>query len=116
MTRVLLGVSVLALTWTGIGCVRESPPGEVKNIVLISIDALGAKHVGAYGYQRETTPELDRLARRGVLFEHAYTQQNWTLTSHLTMMTGVYPRVHGADGNRAANPAARPGDYRCLAL
>ncbi len=106
MTRVLLGVSILALTWTGIGCVRESPPGEVKNIVLISIDALGAKHVGAYGYERETTPELDRLARRGVLFERAYTQQNWTLTSHLTMMTGVYPRVHGADGNHPANPAA----------
>jgi arylsulfatase A-like enzyme len=87
-------------------CLACAPDHEIRNVVLVSLDAVGAKHVGAYGYQRDTTPHLDAVARRGVLFENAYTQQTWTLTSHLTIMTGVHPRVHGASKTRRSSPAA----------
>ena len=61
---------------------------EIRNVVLVSLDAVGAKHVSAYGYARQTTPNLDAVAREGVLFESAYTRQTWTLTSHITMLNG----------------------------
>jgi arylsulfatase len=83
-----------------------SGDGGIRHLVLVSLDAVGAKHVGAYGYGRETTPHLDAVARDGVVFESAYSSQTWTLTSHLSMLTGVAPVVHGASAERAASPAA----------
>lgn len=101
--RLLVG---LALS-TALACAPavEAPPG-IRNIVLISIDALGARHVGAYGYPRATTPRLDRQAQRGTLFENAVTNQVWTLTSHLTMQNGLYPQAHGASEERPAAAGA----------
>jgi arylsulfatase A-like enzyme len=61
-----------ALAALVLGCGAGS---EIRNVVLVSLDAVGAKHVSAYGYARETTPNLDGVAREGVLFESAYTQQ-----------------------------------------
>lgn len=75
-------------------------------MVLVSLDDVGANHVSAYGYARETTPHLDAVAREGLLFESAYVQQTWTLTSHLTMMTGLDPRAHGASRTRGTPPSA----------
>jgi arylsulfatase len=77
----------------------------IRNVVLVSLDDVGANHVSAYGYARETTPHLDDVAREGLLFESAYTQQTWTLTSHLTMMTGLDPRAHGASPTRSVPPS-----------
>jgi len=65
------------------------------NIVLISADTLRADHVGAYGYPRPVTPNIDRLAAGGVLFENAVSQSSWTRPAHLSMMTGLYPSEHG---------------------
>jgi arylsulfatase A-like enzyme len=79
---------------------------DIRNVVLVSLDAVGAKHVSAYGYARETTPNLDGVAREGVLFESAYTQQTWTLNSHITMLNGLNPRSHGASEERQTSPAA----------
>ena len=106
-----LGMRVCAaIVWLGLagGCAPEPPPqqAEPRHLVLISVDTLGAKHVGAYGYERDTSPEIDALASRGTLFENAYTQQVWTLTAHLSLMTGMYPQAHGASEHRAAWPAA----------
>ena len=56
----------------------------------------GADHLGAYGYPLDITPEIDRLAERGVLFENAYAPMPQTLPSHTTLMTGLQPRQHGA--------------------
>lgn len=63
-----------------------------RDVVLISIDALRADHVGAYGYERDTTPALDALAKEGVLFEHAYTATPHTSYAVTSMMTGKYMR------------------------
>ncbi|RMF23435.1 MAG: hypothetical protein D6760_05325 [Deltaproteobacteria bacterium] len=65
------------------------------NVVLISADTLRADHVGAYGYPRPVTPNIDRLAEGGVLFENAISQSSWTRPAHLSIMTGLYPAEHG---------------------
>ena len=63
-----------------------------RDIVLVSVDALRADHVGAYGYARPTMPNLDALAREGVVFSHAYCATPHTSYSVASMMTGKYMR------------------------
>ena len=71
------------------------------NVLLISIDTLRADHVSCYGYHRKTTPNIDRLAEEGMLFENAYSTAAWTPPAHASMLTGLYPSHHGAvDNNR----------------
>lgn len=63
------------------------------------MDTLRADRVGCYGYEEARTPALDALARRGVMFEQAYTPAPMTLPAHATMMTGLAPPQHGARVN-----------------
>ena len=63
-----------------------------RDILLVTIDALRADHVGAYGYERPTTPNLDRLAREGTRFHHAYTPTPHTSYAVTSLMTGKYMR------------------------
>ena len=65
------------------------------NIILLSIDTLRADRVGAYGYNRPTTPFIDSLAKESVVFRNTVTAAPWTLPSHVTMFTGLYPTSHG---------------------
>lgn len=65
-----------------------------RGVILISIDALRADHLGPYGYARPTTPFLDRLAARATVFENAFAQVPSTLPSHMSMFTGLYPSEH----------------------
>lgn len=65
------------------------------NVVLVSVDTLRADHVGAYGYARPTTPEIDRVAERAVVFENAIAQSSWTRPAHMSIFTGLHPREHG---------------------
>ncbi|HWP93498.1 MAG TPA: sulfatase-like hydrolase/transferase [Thermodesulfobacteriota bacterium] len=65
------------------------------NIILISIDTLRADHLGSYGYGRDTTPNIDRFAKDAVLFTNTIAQSSWTLPSHMSMLTGLYPSGHG---------------------
>jgi arylsulfatase A-like enzyme/HEAT repeat protein len=63
-----------------------------RDILLISIDALRADHVGAYGYKRPTTPAIDTLAEGGVVFDAAYAPTPHTSYSITSLMTGKYMR------------------------
>lgn len=65
------------------------------NIVLIVADALRAQNLSCYGYPRPTTPNIDRLAGKGVLFENAFSCINVTDPSFTTIFSGKYPAVHG---------------------
>ena len=65
-------------------------------IVLIVIDCLRADHVSSYGYERATTPTLDALAEKGVLWEQAHSLSSWTKPSVASILTGLYPSQHGA--------------------
>ena len=64
---------------------------ESCNVVLISMDTVRADHLGTYGYGRPTSPNVDRLAEKAVVFENAISQSAWTLPGHGSMMTGLYP-------------------------
>jgi arylsulfatase A-like enzyme len=68
----------------------EGPHRPGADVVLITVDATRADHVGAYGYARPTTPHIDALARRGVRFERAYAQAPHTSFSIASLMTGKY--------------------------
>jgi arylsulfatase A-like enzyme len=74
------------------------------NILLFSIDTLRADHLGAYGYERPTSPRLDRLARRSVRFTDAWAPTPWTLPSHAALLTGLHPRNLGITDRRSALP------------
>ncbi len=63
-----------------------------RDFLLISIDALRADHLGAYGYARPTTPHIDELAKNSVVFEHAYAPTPHTSYSVTSLMTGKYMR------------------------
>lgn len=78
---------------------REEGPaaGELPNVLLVVMDTARADHFSCYGYGRPTTPNVDRLAREGTLFEHAVTTAPWTLPSHASLFTGLYTSQHGCD-------------------
>lgn len=67
------------------------------NFVLFLVDMLRPDHLGLYGYDKETSPNLDRAALRGVTFERAYAPAPWTLPSTVSLLSGLYPSEHGAD-------------------
>ncbi|HET9958806.1 MAG TPA: sulfatase-like hydrolase/transferase, partial [Polyangiaceae bacterium] len=62
------------------------------DILLVTVDALRADHVGAYGYKRPTTPHFDSLASEGIVFERAYTATPHTSYAVTSLMTGKYMR------------------------
>lgn len=70
------------------------PPEGTANLLWIVLDTVRADHLSLYGYERETTPNLDRWAARGVAFEQARSAAPWTLPSHMTMLTGLWPFEH----------------------
>jgi arylsulfatase A-like enzyme len=79
------------------GCSRRpTDPEDVRvddlSVVLVVLDAAGARHFGAYGSARPTSPHFDELARDGgTLFTRAYAQSAWTLPSTASILTGRYP-------------------------
>lgn len=93
------------LLWCA-ACTHEQPaptsPPEVaagaRNLILISVDTLRADRLGAYGYDRPTSPFLDQLAAEGAVFENARSTSSWTIPAHGSMLTGLYPRRHGLRG------------------
>ncbi|MEN0064364.1 MAG: sulfatase [Myxococcota bacterium] len=87
------------------------PSGHPRrpDVVLLSIDTLRADHLGSYGYTRDTSPFLDRLAAEGVRFTEAWSPAPWTLPSHATLLSGQLPQRHGAieDHLRVADDVPR---------
>ncbi|MDJ0849240.1 MAG: sulfatase [Myxococcota bacterium] len=65
------------------------------NVVFVLIDTLRADRLGAYGYERPTSPNIDALASSGILFQNALAQSSWTKTSMASIWTGTYPANNG---------------------
>ncbi len=65
------------------------------NIILYVIDGASADYMSVYGYNRRTTPNLERLAAEGAIFEHAYSNATWTKVSNPSFMTSLYHSVLG---------------------
>jgi arylsulfatase A-like enzyme len=75
------------------------PPAGAPNVLFITLDTVRARSLSLYGYGRETSPQLERLAKRGVVFERALATAPWTLPSHASMFTGRFPHELRADWN-----------------
>ncbi len=73
---------------------RGTPKGP--NVVFVTIDTLRADHLGCYGYERDTSPFLDSIAKDGTLFKDTSAPAAWTKPSTGTLLTGLYPSRHGA--------------------
>ena len=70
---------------------------DLPNILLFTIDACRPDHFGCYGYNRNTTPNIDKIASEGVLFTHAFSQSAWTTPGMISIFTSLYPPTHGVD-------------------
>jgi arylsulfatase A-like enzyme len=68
-----------------------APLSRAPNILLIILDTVRAQNLSVYGYERPTTPNLEALAKRGVVFERAMATSPWTLPSHISAFTGRWP-------------------------
>ena len=95
MAVIALAMGLVGLT--GIAGGAEPGPHPKPNVLLITVESFRPDHVGAYGYRRATTPTVDRLARRGVLFRTAVNQAAWTSPPLVSMLTSLYPATHGVD-------------------
>lgn len=73
--------------------VRQLPAAkpDAPNVLLIVMDTVRAQSLSLYGYERETSPQLSRFARRGVAFDQAISTAPWTTPSHAALFTGHYP-------------------------
>jgi len=65
------------------------------NIVLITIDTLRADHLSCYGYERKTSPNIDKIAEKGIIFKNVIAPSSWTAPSMASLFTSVYPINHG---------------------
>ena len=102
----LLGLTLsLLLATEGLNAYREFRAGRSlppvasgsPNVLLVVLDTVRADHVSAYGYSRATTPNLEQIARHGVLFEQAFSTSSWTLPAHASLLTGHEAHEHGAE-------------------
>ena len=83
-------------------CTALASPGDLcaagrPNVLLITIDACRPANLGAYGYDRDTSPALDALSRDGVVLEQAISSSSWTTPGLLSVLTGLWAPTHGVD-------------------
>ncbi|UCH33867.1 MAG: sulfatase [Armatimonadota bacterium] len=103
MAGAIVALLAVALAFaTGCGSRNRRP----LNVLLITLDAQRADHLGCYGYHRETSPNIDALAARGVLFRQANANAPWTLPSFASILTSQFPMDHGATTPRRALPGS----------
>ena len=118
-------VPLLALSLFGCGSDGEQPstPNAGINVILLSVDALRPDHMSTYGYRRQTTPAVDQLAARGVVFDQAFTYWPKTRGSFAAMFTSLNASQHGltvrdrdlSDFNHTLAEALKEAGYRTVA-
>jgi arylsulfatase A-like enzyme len=99
-------VLAAAVVWSLVVAQREmqsSRDGTARcsgcNLLLVVLDAARADHFGCYGYDRPTTPNIDRLAEESVLFERAVSNASFTIGSVASLLSGLPPGQHGVVDN-----------------
>jgi arylsulfatase A-like enzyme len=105
-------------------CIATTQAKAPHGIILISLDALRADHLGIYGYHRNTSPFIDAFAKESIVFENVVVQAPWTLPSHMSIMTSLYPSFHGvlesnerlADDHLTLAELLKGGGYRTAAF
>ena len=87
-----------AARWS-VPLVSGEEPHGLTSVLLVTVDTLRSDHLHAYGYPRETSPNIDGLARRGLLFRRAETPQSATWPALTSLHTSLYPSAHGVVWN-----------------
>ncbi|UPM42896.1 sulfatase [Halocatena salina] len=85
------------------------------DVLFLVLDSARRDRVSAYGHDRPTTPTLDTLADEATVFEHAYVPAPWTLPSHCSMFTGLYPSEHGVTSGFTHQGFGLPANVPTLA-
>lgn len=80
---------------------------ENTNVILVSLQCLRPDHLGVYGYPRNTSPNIDRLAQSSILFDDTTSQANLTPVAMMSVLTSQYPRVNGMIAFDAAKEAVQ---------
>ena len=110
-------LALLSASVTLLGCAPESDSDLPPDVVLVVLDAAAAQRSSLYGYARETTPEIDALARDSIVWERAYAQAPQTVGSIASLLTGRHPRDVWDDGVLAGETVAerlQQAGYRTL--
>lgn len=98
-TLAVSALVVLALGWgSRFRGHAQAPAGGVPNVLLVVLDTTSAAHLSTYGYPRPTSPGLDALARRSLVYRRAVSPAPWTLPAHASIFSGRYPSELGFDG------------------
>jgi arylsulfatase A-like enzyme len=84
--------------------VPRTASGPRPNILIYMVDTLRADRLGAYGYDRPTSPNIDRFARDATLFTEMTAQTSWTRPAVASVFTGLNPQVHGTNERTDAIP------------
>ncbi len=103
--RLRSSLAALALVLGGSTCspTREDPPPtHAPNILLVTLDTVRVDHLGCYGYERATSPNLDQLASVADRYTDALSTAPWTVPSHASIFTGKYAFQHGAEASEKA--------------
>ncbi|MFQ6103538.1 MAG: sulfatase-like hydrolase/transferase [Candidatus Glassbacteria bacterium] len=92
----LIASVIISLSRAGTGnpAARGIPSPSMPNVLVLLIDTLRADHLSCYGYERKTSPNIDKLAEEGALFLNAYSQASWTKPATASLMTGYFPSTH----------------------
>ena len=114
---VVAAVGVLAGGWL---LSRE----QEFTVIVVSLDTTRPDHLSAYGYDRDTTPNLARLVREGTVFTEARSSSSWTLPSHMSLFTGLPADLHNVTydfheldaGRRTMGEIFKEADYRTVGL
>ncbi len=97
---------------TEAGSRAEGKAGRVElkdyNLIIVAFEPLGANHVGAYGYSRDTTPHLDSFSKDAFLFKNAVSPSSWTLPIFMSWFTSLYPAQHGILNKYSRGKDQRP--------
>ena len=72
----------------------------MTNIIFILIDALRKKNLGCYGYVKPTSPNIDSLSKKSIIFENAFSTSSATDSSLTSIFSGLYPFNHGIKNNK----------------
>jgi arylsulfatase A-like enzyme len=91
-----LAAVLAAAAVAGCGGEPDAAASARPDVFLIVIDTLRADHLGAYGYARDTSPHIDALAARGMLFTRATAPSSWTRPAVASLLTSRLPSEHGA--------------------
>ena len=96
--KLAAGLGVAALLLASCGCSEQPSEHDpsLASILLVTLDTTRRDHLGVYGYERATSPNLDRLSLESVVYTRAYSTSSWTLPAHASLFTGKLTAAHGA--------------------